>query len=302
MEICHSSLPWLLNSSETPSGNDGGSPKQMAHMRRRRRQRRRRAEWEGELWGWPYRRGKRQGDLACSSKCQRSRRVRRGGWGCRGWPPAIGTRGCTRCRAWRPAMFRRRLWVWSRERRFTEDSPNGRATALLNWKLLVIEFLPEEDAIMSTRSLSEVSEVEAIRLGLDLVPAARRNIGFLKAVADSQWLHQKPTLIEAIRRSKPKPTLSELSSWPSNGPGFYSFSVLGFCRYNELWMPLIADLTVGSTPPLILPPIDIEWVWFCHTLNPVSKTTQYLNSLFVARILYEKWSILVLLFTVFYGL
>ncbi|XP_062084867.1 uncharacterized protein LOC133791003 isoform X2 [Humulus lupulus] len=31
--------------------------------------------------------------------------------------------------------------------RFTEDNPNGRATALLNWKLLVIEFLPEEDAI-----------------------------------------------------------------------------------------------------------------------------------------------------------
>ncbi|KAM6577902.1 hypothetical protein CsatB_029739 [Cannabis sativa] len=98
----------------------------------------------------------------------------------------------------------------------------------------------ETSANMSTRSLSQISEVEAIKLGLDLVPAARRNIGFLKAVAASQWLHQKPTLIEAIR------------------------------RYNELWMPLISDLTVGSTPPLILPPIDIEWVWFCHTLNPVS--------------------------------
>ncbi|KAF4347910.1 hypothetical protein G4B88_027663 [Cannabis sativa] len=96
----------------------------------------------------------------------------------------------------------------------------------------------ETSANMSTRSLSQISEVEAIKLGLDLVPAARRNIGFLKAVAASQWLHQKPTLIEAIR------------------------------RYNELWMPLISDLTVGSTPPLILPPIDIEWVWFCHTLNP----------------------------------
>ncbi|PON52544.1 Glycine-rich domain-containing protein-like [Trema orientale] len=95
-------------------------------------------------------------------------------------------------------------------------------------------------ANMSTRSLSEVSEVEAIRLGLDLVSAARRNIGFLRAVAESQWLHdQKPTLLEAIR------------------------------RYNDLWMPLISDLTVGSTPPLILPPIDVEWVWFCHTLNPV---------------------------------
>uniref|UniRef100_A0A1J3H3I4 Uncharacterized protein n=1 Tax=Noccaea caerulescens TaxID=107243 RepID=A0A1J3H3I4_NOCCA len=34
-------------------------------------------------------------------------------------------------------------------------------------------------------------------------------------------------------------------------------------------MPLISDLTVGSKPPMILPPIDVEWVWFCHSLNPV---------------------------------
>lgn len=41
-------------------------------------------------------------------------------------------------------------------------------------------------------------------------------------------------------------------------------------RYDELWMPLICELNVGSTPPMVLPPFDIEWVWFCHTLNPVS--------------------------------
>lgn len=41
-------------------------------------------------------------------------------------------------------------------------------------------------------------------------------------------------------------------------------------RYDELWMPLISDLTVGLKPPMILPPLDVEWVWFCHTLNPVS--------------------------------
>lgn len=36
-------------------------------------------------------------------------------------------------------------------------------------------------------------------------------------------------------------------------------------------MPLISDLTVdGASPPMILPPLDVEWVWFCHTLNPVS--------------------------------
>lgn len=32
--------------------------------------------------------------------------------------------------------------------RFTEENPTGRATALLNWKLLVVELLPEEDAVM----------------------------------------------------------------------------------------------------------------------------------------------------------
>ncbi|CAB4315682.1 unnamed protein product [Prunus armeniaca] len=93
---------------------------------------------------------------------------------------------------------------------------------------------------MSSRSYSEISEVETFKVGLDLVSAARRNIGFLRTVAESHWLHQKPTVIEAIR------------------------------RYNELWMPLVSDLTVESTtPPTIHPPIDIEWVWFCHTLNPV---------------------------------
>ena len=50
----------------------------------------------------------------------------------------------------------------------------------------------------------------------------------------------------------------------------WSFVGTFFCRYDELWMPLISDLTVGSTPPVILPPVDVKWVWYCHTLNPVS--------------------------------
>ncbi|KAL2490450.1 Protein of unknown function (DUF1399) [Abeliophyllum distichum] len=92
----------------------------------------------------------------------------------------------------------------------------------------------------SMRSLSEISEEETVRFGVDLVAAAKRNLGFLKLVNDSQWLHQKPTILEAIR------------------------------RYDQLWMPLFADLISGSKPPMILPPLDIEWVWYCHTLNPTS--------------------------------
>ncbi|KAK8573534.1 hypothetical protein V6N13_009624 [Hibiscus sabdariffa] len=92
----------------------------------------------------------------------------------------------------------------------------------------------------TVRSLSEISETETVRLGIDLVSAARRNIGFLRNVYECQWLHRRATIIEAIR------------------------------RYEELWMPLISNLTVeGSTPPMVLPPFDVEWVWFCHTMNPV---------------------------------
>lgn len=32
--------------------------------------------------------------------------------------------------------------------RFSDDNPNGKATALLNWKLLTVEVLPEEDAVL----------------------------------------------------------------------------------------------------------------------------------------------------------
>ncbi|KAL0375786.1 UNVERIFIED_CONTAM: hypothetical protein Scaly_0696200 [Sesamum calycinum] len=93
------------------------------------------------------------------------------------------------------------------------------------------------EGISSMRSLSEISEEETVRFSVDLVAAARRNLGFLRLVADSPWLHQQSTLLEAIR------------------------------RYDQLWMPLIADLTTGSKPPMILPPLDVEWVWYCHTLQ-----------------------------------
>ncbi|XP_076952771.1 glycine-rich domain-containing protein 1-like [Bidens hawaiensis] len=100
-------------------------------------------------------------------------------------------------------------------------------------------------------STSEAAEEEELtRLTIDLAAAARQNISFLRDVAESHWLHHTHALVEAIR------------------------------RYDELWMPMMSDLTADSNkPPMILPPIDIEWVWFCHTLNPVSYT-QYCHSRF----------------------
>ncbi|XP_058770441.1 uncharacterized protein LOC131644064 [Vicia villosa] len=99
----------------------------------------------------------------------------------------------------------------------------------------------EISASTSSRSLGEIPEISAIHLKIDLVSAAKRNITFLKSVAESQWLHHTNITVEAIR------------------------------RYRDLWMPLISDLTVvDSSLPMILPPFDVEWVWFCHSLNPVS--------------------------------
>jgi len=53
--------------------------------------------------------------------------------------------------------------------RFSEDSPNGKATALLNWKLLAVEILPEEDAVfvllLCLAILRSVSEMTKEDLG-----------------------------------------------------------------------------------------------------------------------------------------
>lgn len=95
-------------------------------------------------------------------------------------------------------------------------------------------------SLFTTDPSEEDSAAVAVRPGIDLVAAARRNVAFLRNVADSDWLHHSPNLHESIR------------------------------RYDEVWMPLISDLTVDTAPPpALVPPFDIEWVWFCHSLDPV---------------------------------
>ena len=72
-------------------------------------------------------------------------------------------------------------------------------------------------------------------------------------------LHHTPIMVEAMRRS----TLY------TNSASLVCF--LGTVISYDFWMSLIADLMLpNSSPPTILPPLDIHWVWFCHTLNPVS--------------------------------
>ncbi|KAI3992803.1 hypothetical protein MKX01_042362 [Papaver californicum] len=91
---------------------------------------------------------------------------------------------------------------------------------------------------------TEDEEEEYLKIfqpAIDLVIAGRRKVLFLKRVFESQWFHHPPSIIQSIR------------------------------RYDELWMPLISDLSINSkTPLMIIPPLDIQWVWFCHTLNPLT--------------------------------
>lgn len=52
--------------------------------------------------------------------------------------------------------------------RFSPENPEGKATALINWKLFAMEFLPEEDAVIVlllcvaiVRTMSEVKQEDA---------------------------------------------------------------------------------------------------------------------------------------------
>lgn len=41
-------------------------------------------------------------------------------------------------------------------------------------------------------------------------------------------------------------------------------------RYKNFWLPLLAkeDESEASEVPLVVP-LDCEWIWHCHRLNPV---------------------------------
>ena len=66
--------------------------------------------------------------------------------------------------------------------RFTEENPAGRATALLNWKLLVVELLPEEDAVLvlllCLSILRSVSDMKKEDLGCLLIRRRLKEANF----------------------------------------------------------------------------------------------------------------------------
>ncbi|KAL5204335.1 hypothetical protein ABZP36_009206 [Zizania latifolia] len=77
-------------------------------------------------------------------------------------------------------------------------------------------------------------------VGVDLVPAALRQLEFLAAVDRRRWLYEGPLLERAIH------------------------------RYKTCWLPLLAKHTQAAVVdgPLVVP-LDCEWIWHCHRLNPV---------------------------------
>ncbi|KAF8684882.1 hypothetical protein HU200_044092 [Digitaria exilis] len=85
---------------------------------------------------------------------------------------------------------------------------------------------------------------EEVPVGVDLVAAALRQLEFLAAVDRRRWLYEGPLLDRAIR------------------------------RYKACWLPLLAKHTNAPVVdgPLVVP-LDCEWIWHCHRLNPV----QYLR-------------------------
>ncbi|XP_031385118.1 glycine-rich domain-containing protein 2-like isoform X2 [Punica granatum] len=84
------------------------------------------------------------------------------------------------------------------------------------------------------------SKAQGVVITVDLVKAAKRQLQFLAAVDSAHCLYDGPALDHAID------------------------------RYKYCWLPLLAKhaLSPITTEPLVVP-LDCEWIWHCHRLNPV---------------------------------
>jgi len=94
--------------------------------------------------------------------------------------------------------------------RFSEDDPNGKATALLNWKLLVVEFSPEEDAVfvllLCISILRSVSEMRKEDVGNLLI---RRRLKEAK-LGTRDW---GSVILDTSSSCSPSITTTHLQPW-----------------------------------------------------------------------------------------
>ncbi|PKI62522.1 hypothetical protein CRG98_017146 [Punica granatum] len=89
----------------------------------------------------------------------------------------------------------------------------------------------------------EWSKAQETSVSVDLVKAAKQQLRFLAVVDSIGCLYDGPTLHYAVY------------------------------RYENCWLPLLAKNTESLVlkEPLVVP-LDCEWIWHCHRLNPVSKS------------------------------
>ncbi|XP_047325052.1 glycine-rich domain-containing protein 1-like [Impatiens glandulifera] len=87
----------------------------------------------------------------------------------------------------------------------------------------------------------EWDKAQKIEISVDILTVAKKHLLFLSTVDKNRWLYEDSIIERAIY------------------------------RYKTCWLPLLAkfckskDFTQG---PLVVP-LDCEWVWHCHRLNPV---------------------------------
>ncbi|KVH92374.1 Protein of unknown function DUF1399, partial [Cynara cardunculus var. scolymus] len=93
---------------------------------------------------------------------------------------------------------------------------------------------------MEMEQESEWNAAQNISISEDLVTAAKHQLQFLAVVDRNRWLYESQCLQWAIY------------------------------RYNACWLPLVAKHSESRVTegPLVVP-LDCEWVWHCHRLNPV---------------------------------
>ncbi|ONI35501.1 hypothetical protein PRUPE_1G539900 [Prunus persica] len=99
---------------------------------------------------------------------------------------------------------------------------------------------------MERKQELEWSEAQKIVISRDLVAAAKQQLQFLAVVDRNRHLYDSPALYKAIN------------------------------RYKYCWLPLLAKHAESqvSEGPLVVP-LDCEWIWHCHRLNPVRCATDY---------------------------
>ncbi|KAK9270879.1 hypothetical protein L1049_026465 [Liquidambar formosana] len=93
---------------------------------------------------------------------------------------------------------------------------------------------------MDKEQALEWDEAQDIVISVDLVAAAKQQLRFLATVDRNRHLYDGPALDRAIY------------------------------RYKYCWLPLLAKHAESqvSEGPLVVP-LDCEWIWHCHRLNPV---------------------------------